>query len=97
MNKNIYLGLAVLGLVLPYSQFVPFIFENGLDVILIVDGVVSSRIAAFGWLDVVVTAITVMVMVYDDKDSITYWWALVVATLLVGPSFSLPLYLLMKK
>jgi hypothetical protein len=29
--KNLYLGLCLLGTVLPYSQFVPFLRENGLD------------------------------------------------------------------
>jgi hypothetical protein len=29
--KNLYLGLCLIGTVLPYSQFVPFLRENGLD------------------------------------------------------------------
>ena len=97
MNKNIYLGLAVLGLILPYSQFVPFLLENGLNIGLIINDIVSSRIAAFGWMDVVVTAIIVVVMVFEEKENLPNWWIIVAFTFLVGPSFSLPLYLFLKK
>lgn len=95
MSKNIYLALAVLGLILPYSQFVPFILENGLDVGLVINEITSSRISAFGWLDVVVSAIVVVVMVLEDKP--TNWWIPLVATFLVGPSCGLPLFLYLKE
>ena len=95
MNKNIYLLLAVIGLVLPYSQFIPFVAENGLDVGLVITEIASSRITAFGWLDVIVTAVTVLVMVFEKKTK--NWWIPVVATLLIGPSCGLPLLMYLRK
>ena len=94
MNKNIYLLLAVIGLVLPYSQFIPFVAENGLDVGLVITEIASSRITAFGWLDVIVTAVTVLVMVFEKKTK--NWWIPVVATLLIGPSCGLPLLMYLR-
>jgi hypothetical protein len=95
MNKNLFLGLAVIGLVLPYSQFVPFLLENGLNLSLIIHEITAYRLSAFAWLDVVVTAVTVITMIVQDR--VTRWWLPVAATLLVGPSCGLPLYLYMRE
>lgn len=94
MNKSIYLVLAVIGLILPYSQFIPFVLENGVDVGLVFTEITTSRIAAFGWLDVVVSAVTVIVMVFENP--VVNKWIPVIATLLVGPSCGLPLYLYLR-
>ncbi len=97
MNKNIYLALAVIGLILPYSQFVPFLMENGVDVGLVVSEITSSRIAAFGWLDVAITAIVVVVLALDERDDTDNWWLPILATFLIGPSCGLPLLLYLRK
>ena len=95
MNKNLYLGLAIIGLILPYSQFVPFILDNGLNLSLIIHEITAYRLSAFAWLDVVVTAIAVIAVIVQEKNKLQRWWLPVVATLLVGPSCGLPLYLYM--
>jgi len=40
--KNLYLGLCVLGTVLPYSQLMPFLREYGLDFRLFLEQMFSS-------------------------------------------------------
>lgn len=97
MNKNIYLGLAVLGFVIPYIQLVSFIIEYGLDVRLMLIEIISSKIAAFGWLDVVITAIVIAVWVIEEKEIVSNWWISLIATFLIGPSCGLPLFLYMRK
>jgi hypothetical protein len=54
--KHAYLALCILGTLLPYSQIVPWVVQNGLDASTLVAEIASSRIAAFGWLDVAVSA-----------------------------------------
>ena len=95
MDKRVYLGLAVVGLVLPYSQFIPFLLENGINIGLIIHEITAYRISAFAWLDVVVTAVVVIVAVLQDK--VKHWWIPVVVSLLVGPSCGLPVYLYLRE
>jgi hypothetical protein len=93
--KTLYLALAVVGLILPYSQFVPFILENGVNISLIVTEITGYRLCTFAWMDVVITALVVITLVFEEK--LKYWWIPVAATLLIGPSCGLPLYLYMRE
>jgi hypothetical protein len=52
--KNVYLLLCVLGLAIPYSQFVPWLHENGMNLALLVRQLFANRISAFFGLDVLV-------------------------------------------
>ena len=96
-DKNIYLGLAIIGLVLPYSQFIPFLMEHGFDIALLLSQITSSRIAAFGWLDVAISAIVLVLMILDDREKMRNWWFPLVATFTVGVSCGLPLYMYLKE
>ena len=97
--KHVYIILCILGLVLPYLLFIPWLVEYGLDISLLVNEISSSRLALFAWIDVIITAIVLFVFIYYDgcKYSIRNRWLPVLGTLLVGPSFGLPLYLLMRE
>jgi hypothetical protein len=92
-EKGIYLILAFAGLVIPFSQFLSFLIENGLNVSLIFNQIVGYRISTFAWLDLIVSPIVVIVMVWNEIDRLTPWWLQVIATLLIGPSCGLPLYM----
>jgi hypothetical protein len=46
-RKNLYLLLCVLGIILPYSQFVPWVLENGLHFGLLVRQLFANRISGF--------------------------------------------------
>jgi hypothetical protein len=70
MDKRVYLGLATVGLILPYSQFASFRLENGLNISLIFQEIAGNRLSAFAWLDVVVTAIVVVAAILDEKDKL---------------------------
>ena len=96
MNKNYYLGLAALGLILPYSQFVPFLLENGLNTSVIIQEITMYRLSAFAWLDVLITAITVILMILEEKNRLSNWWIPVTATILVGPSCGLPIFIYLR-
>jgi len=57
--------------------------------------IASSRIAAFGWLDVVVSAIVLLVFMFTDgvERRVAKLWLPVAGTLVVGVSLGLPLFL----
>jgi hypothetical protein len=97
--QRLYLILAVLGTVLPYSQFAPFVLEHGLDVGLFLDQLFANRISAFfGW-DVIVSSVVVWVLVFTEgrRRGMGHLWVYVACSLLVGVSLALPLFLYMRE
>ena len=92
--RTVWLVLAVLGTVLPYAAFVPWVVEHGLDPVLLVTQMFETRIAAFFSLDVVVSAVVVIaVAVRGQLRGVRFAWLAIVGTLTVGVSCGLPLYL----
>ena len=63
---------------------------------LIIQEISMYRLSAFAWLDVLVTAITVILMILEEKHRLSKWWIPVTATLLVGPSCGLPLFMYLR-
>lgn len=99
MLKNIYIVCCVLGIVLPYSQSLPWVLDHGLSPVLFVSEVVESRISAFAWFDVVVSAIVLLTVagVESRRLGMKNLWITWLATLTVGVSLGLPLFLLMRE
>ena len=99
MLRNIYIACCVLGVLLPYSQFLPWLFAHGLSPVLLVTEILDSRISAFAWLDVLVSAIALLVFtgVESRRIGMKNVWITWVATLTVGVSLGLPLFLLMRE
>lgn len=97
--KHIYIILCILGTVLPYSQFLPWLLENGLNIPLLFNEIATSSIAAFGWLDVIVSAVVLFVFMWEDGryQNTANLWLPIVGTLTVGVSLGLPLYLLLRE
>ncbi len=96
---RIYLSFAVLGLAVPYSQFVPFLIENGLDIGLMMQQLTANRISLFFGLDVVVSAVVLVAMIIMEggEAGVERPWIPILATFTVGVSLGLPLYLHMKE
>jgi len=93
--KRLFLIFAVLGLVLPYLFFIQFLAQNGLDLRLFFSQLFATPISTFFAVDVILTAIVFLIFSYTDsrQRGAKNWWIYLPATLLVGPSFALPLYL----
>ncbi len=97
--KAAYLALCVAGVLLPYSQFLPFLRDHGLDLRLFVEELFSTRIGAFFGMDVVVSAfaLAVLVRVESRRLHMRRRWLPIAAVLLVGVSLGLPLFLYMRE
>lgn len=59
-RKSVYLLFCVLGIVLPYSQFVPWVMEHGLNLKLFVQQLFANRIGGFFGMDVLVSAVVLI-------------------------------------
>ncbi len=93
--KKFYLFLCVIGFLLPYSQLTIWLFENGLDVSKFFEAIVGSRIGLFAWLDVVVSAVVLVGFITSKKELLETRQTVfsICATLCVGVSLGLPLFL----
>ncbi len=90
--KYLFLVLVVVGVVVPYMAFVPFISEYGLNLPLLVEQASANRIATFAWLDVIVSAVALFVAAYS-RQFVAFKQAGIVTilTLIAGVSAGLPM------
>lgn len=97
--KYIYLILAILGTVVPLTEFISFINEHGLNFSILLKQAFDNHISAFAWLDVIITVIVIIVMTVDfgKKAEVKYLWIPIVASCTVGASLGLPLLMFMRE
>jgi hypothetical protein len=98
-RKTMYLVMCVVGLVLPYWQFVPWVAAHGLNLRLFVEQMFANRISGFFVLDVLVSAVVLFMCIGVEAKRLGEggWWLPRVAILLVGVSLGLPLFLYMRE
>jgi hypothetical protein len=92
---RLYAALCVLGAALPLWFFGSFLVDEGIDVDAFFDQMTESDIALFAWADVAVAGL--VVIVFAAWERVERWWLAVLGTVLVGPSFGLPLLLLLRE
>lgn len=97
--KKLYALLCVLGLVLPYYFFIPFLFSNGFDLPLIINLLFDNQVSAFFAADVFVSSLVLWLFIYHETRSrrVPYWWLCIVGNLAVGVSLGLPLFLFLRQ
>ena len=97
--RHFYLICCLLGLVLPYAQFVPWLLEHGLNVTLLVYELFGNRISAFFAMDVIVSVIVLIWFIQSEgkRSRVRLLWLPTVGTLLVGVSFGFPLFLFLRQ
>ena len=97
--RYLYLALCVVGTVAPYWKFLPWVMEHGLNLSLLCQELFATRIGAFFGLDVVVSAIVLFIFIFTEgrRIALSLLWLPVIATLLVGVSLGLPLFLFLRQ
>ena len=97
--KTLYLTFCILGLVLPYVEFIPWALQHGLNLPLFVRELFANRIGAFFGMDVLVSAVVLVAFtrVEGRRVGIRHRWLVIVAVLTVGVSLGLPLFLYLRE
>ncbi|MCU7935282.1 MAG: DUF2834 domain-containing protein [Candidatus Thiodiazotropha sp. (ex Dulcina madagascariensis)] len=97
--KTTFLVLCLLGILLPLSQFIPWVVDNGVDIPLFFQELFSTRIGGFFGMDVIVSAVVLFVFIFSEgkRLKVNNLWLPVVATLSIGVSLGLPLFLYMRQ
>ena len=97
--KTMYLILCVLGVALPYWQFIPWVMANGLNLPLLVHQLFANRVGGFFGMDVFLSAVVLLVFTRNEgrRLSVPGRWLPLVAVLTVGVSLGLPLFLYLRE
>ncbi|MFT5757245.1 MAG: hypothetical protein ACI9LM_001974 [Alteromonadaceae bacterium] len=94
-----YFILTILGVILPYGAFIPWLIENGVNLSLLFSDAVTNPISIFAWVDVIVSAVALLgfIVVDGKKNSVKGRSFALIGTLTIGVSCGLPLYLYLKE
>ena len=98
--RHLYVVFCLLGLVLPYSQFIPWIIEHHtLNISMFMHDLFANRIAAFFALDVIVSAIVLLSFIQNEgrRLRMRLLWLPMLGTVFVGVSLGLPLFLYLRQ
>jgi len=97
--KHLYLILCILGIAIPFTAFAPFVHLHGVNVRLIYDQLIATPISSFFGLDVIVSTVVLWLLVAIEgrRLGMRRLWAPVLASLTVGVSLGLPLFLYMRE
>ncbi len=97
--KWVYSVFCVFGTILPWSQLGPWLLQHGLSIPLLIQDAFGQRISAFAWLDVIVSAVVVLIFITVEgrRERVRHLWAPFVAMFTVGVSLALPLFLLLRE
>lgn len=89
--------LSVVGTVVPLAVFLPWLVEHGLDLGLLYTQAAASPVAAFAWLDVLISALVVLTLAFRRLSAgARRYWLVILGTCGVGVSLGLPLYLFLE-
>src|SRR6516165_1626946 len=93
-TKSLYIVLCIVGAILPYSQFIRFLREHGLDLRLFLEQLFSNRIGGFFGMHVIASSLPLWVFVFAEgrRAGVRHLWPPSAANLAVGVSLGLSLF-----
>lgn len=99
MRRNIYLFLAVIGLIVPYYFLISFVATYGLDGRLFLKQLFGTPISIFFAVDLFLSCVVFVRYLGQETNrlSIKHTWICVVALCTVGLSCALPLFLYLRE
>lgn len=97
--KKIYALLTLVGIALPFSQFITWLIKYGFNLVIFFQHIITNPLATFAWLDVIVTVVVIIFLIIQEgkKLKIKNLWIPIVASFIGGASVGLPLFLYMRQ
>lgn len=97
-RRYVYLALFIIGTIVPLTAFIPWVIDHGLDISRMVEELFVNRISAFFGIDVIVSTIVLWVFInWEGRRVGVPMWPSVVASLTIGVSSALPLFLFLRE
>lgn len=99
MLQATYLILCILGTILPYSQFLPFLIESKFDLKLFFEQLFANRISTAFGMDFIISSLVLWIFVFSEgaRLKMKNLWVYIASYLLAGISLALPLFLLVRQ
>ncbi len=99
MKKHLYLILSIIGIILPYSQFVLFTNQYGFDFNLMIQQIFINRMSSGIALDAMWAAVILIFFIFNENKNIKikHLWLPIVGIFLIGLSFAFPFYLYLRE
>ena len=93
--KKLYVILAVVGAIVPYTFFIHFITQNGIDPIAFCEGAFANSIATALTADLLIASLVFCIATIElwRRDLGPAPWAFIIMNLVIGLAFALALYL----
>jgi hypothetical protein len=93
-----YIGLAVVGVVVPYALFTPWMMDNGFPVGVVLELWFANEVTTFFAADLLLTTMVFVVFVLHDSKrlGVRRWYLPLILTFTVGLAFAFPIYLWMR-
>lgn len=97
--RSIYLALSIIGLILPYSQMIPYSIEYGFDLITLFELQFSNPALSFFGFDLLIAAAAAVLFMSLEGARVKMKNAYVpiVLVFLIGLAFAFPLFLYMRE
>ena len=97
--SRFYFIMCVVGTIWPWFYFAPFFAAHGVDFPLFIAQMTSTVVAKGLTADISLSILVFWVWSFVDarKRGVRNWWLVLPATLCVGFSLALPLYLLLRE
>jgi len=94
-KKNIFLILAILGFIAPYYFFFQLPAENGFNLPILIQPFLANDFMKGAAMDLTISVIVFWFFMFVEANKLQMKnsWLYLLATLLVGLSFALPLFL----
>lgn len=99
MKKYVYLALAVAGIILPMSQFIPASLAGEFTITGMFDAMFANQTIAGVSLDFTVVVFTCLFLAVTEtlRLRVRLWWVALAGTFLIGASFGVPFFLFMRE
>ena len=99
MTKIIYLILAIIGIILPMTQFIPATIAGEFSLDGLFKDMTQNKILTGVSLDFFIAAATAIVFIIIEgrKRKLSLVWVAIVGTFLIGLSFGLPFFLYLRE
>ena len=96
--RKIYLGLTILGFIIPFALVIAFIHDNGFDLRVFVRDLFGNYAASLAMADLLLSSVMFWIWLFSagQRTRVHSPWVYVALNLGVGLCFALPLYLYMR-
>jgi hypothetical protein len=99
--KIFYIVTCLVGIALPYSEIIPFVLQNGINIPLLIEQVLATQMSRAFTYDFLITALVILAFTAHEGWRIgvkpLYLLGCFAAMMLGGASFALPLFLLLRE